>query len=138
MKATRELKQQTPGSAGFDLEAADDVMFQGPYPHIVGTGVKVEIPRGMVGLVTVRSSMAVQGVMMANSVGVIDSDYRGEIKMILLPTPEYVCQHGWIRKGRRIGQLVIGPYYAAPGEVVPEEGLERSARGEGGLGSTGK
>ena len=100
----------------------------------VGTGLAVEIPDGYVGLVYARSGLACKrGLAPANKVGVIDSDYRGEIKVALF-------NHGktaqTVAAGERIAQLVIAPYLRVEYEEV--SGLSDTVRGEGGFGSTGR
>ena len=100
---------------------------------LVGTGIRMEIPEGYVGLVFARSGLATkQGLAPANKVGVIDSDYRGEIKVAI---HNHSNQERVIEKGERIAQLVIVPYLACEFE---EGELSSSERGEGGFGSTGK
>ena len=122
-------------SAGADLYAvADgDITFQPNDTKFVRTGLAMEIPEGYVGLVFARSGLATkQGLAPANKVGVIDSDYRGEIKVAI---HNHSNQERVIEKGERIAQLVIVPYLACEFE---EGELSSSERGEGGFGSTGK
>ena len=103
---------------------------------MIGTGVAMEIPTGYVGLVFARSGLACKkGLAPANKVGVIDSDYRGEIKVALHNhngSGDALC----VDNGERIAQISIVPYLKADFEVV--ENLEDTERGEGGFGSTGK
>ncbi len=100
---------------------------------MISTGLAMELPVGYVGLVYARSGLACKsGLAPANKVGVIDSDYRGEIKVALYN------QSGEARtvcSGDRIAQLVIAPYYMADFEEVSV--LEQTPRGTGGFGSTG-
>ena len=124
------------GSAGGDLYCAEesDVTIGAGETAFVGTGLAVEIPQGYVGLVYARSGLACKkGLAPANKVGVIDSDYRGEIKVALL-------NHGkepqTITKGERIAQLVVAPYIFA--EYEEADDLSDTVRGEGGFGSTGR
>lgn len=124
------------GAAGIDLAACmDQPLALPPNQHgIVPTGVAVAIPEQHVGLVYVRSSMGFQhGITLSNAVGVIDSDYRGELKVSLFnaSAKEYVIQ-----PGERIAQLVITPICIPNLRVV--EDLPQTARGTGGVGSTGK
>lgn len=100
----------------------------------IGTGLAFEIPAGFVGLVYARSGLACrQGLAPANKVGVVDADYRGEVK---------VCLHNHsglaqvVADGERIAQLVVAPVVQADFEEVPE--LSETARGAGGFGSTGR
>lgn len=101
---------------------------------VYGTGIALEIPKGYVGLVFPRSSVAGVGLQLTNCVGVIDSGYRGEVLMKFRPHGRGVCNP--YKVGDRIGQLIIMPYP----EVTFEEAkqLSESERGEGGYGSSGK
>ena len=121
----------TSGSAGYDLTAVSKE--RADYFHTrYGTGLAVEIPAGHVGLVFPRSSCYKNGMLLSNCVGVIDSDYRGEISAVFLGTHEEISY----QIGDRICQLVIMPFPAV--EYVEVEELSKTARGEGGYGSTGK
>lgn len=100
---------------------------------MIGTGIAVEIPEGCFGAVFARSGMATKlGLRPANCVGVIDSDYRGEV-MVAIHNDSGV--DATIASGERIAQLVIIPYVAAP--LVEVEELTQTERGDGGFGSTG-
>lgn len=127
----------TPGAAGMDLVATSvDYKVSDTYDEIqyveYGTGLALEIPEGYVGLLFPRSSVSNTDLMLANSVGVIDSDYRGEVKLRF----REVGVLGSIYKvGDRIGQIVFVPSINLPVTVVGT--LSDSARGEGGFGSTG-
>ena len=100
----------------------------------VKTGIAVQIPRGFGGFIYARSSMGVKrDLAPANKVGVIDSDYRGEINVVLHNHGSKVQR---LEPGERIAQLVIAPVFT-PGFEVAEE-LEDTTRGEGGFGSTGR
>lgn len=131
------LKQHTEGSAGYDLEVRDWVK-QSDGTIIVATGVFPVIPRGFVGLLFPRSSLWKRGYTLTNSVGVIDSDYRGEIKVSLTaaayPDPEE------LGKGERIAQLVLVPSaHFQPTSISEEEfATYDTDRGDGGFGSTGQ
>ena len=123
-------------AAGADLYAAEDeaLTIAAGETKLVHTGLAMEIPEGLVGLIYARSGLASKkGLAPANKVGVIDSDYRGEIMVAL-------HNHGneprTVESGERIAQIVFAPYYAAEFCVVDE--LGDTARGEGGFGSTGK
>ena len=102
---------------------------------VYGTGIAVEIPQGYVGLVFPRSSVSRQDMVLSNSVGVIDSGYRGEItfKFKTVGSKMYPDMY---HVGDRIGQLIIMPYPDILWDEVDE--LEDSDRGDGGYGSTGK
>ena len=126
----------SPYSAGADLYAALEapLTIEAGETALVHTGIAMEIPTGKVGLVYARSGLATkQGLAPANKVGVIDSDYRGEILVALL-------NHGKISRtinnGDRIAQLVIVDHYTAEFSECDE--LTDSQRGAGGFGSTGK
>jgi dUTP pyrophosphatase len=131
-------KPMTAGSAGFDLRAdiVERVHISSCYPEKIPTGVRCEIPPGHVGLVTIRSSLAVNGVMLVNAPGIIDSDYRGEISLLLSNlTPD---RHP-IRPLERIAQLVIVRCPQLTTLYVDSLAeLSSTERGEGGYGSTGR
>jgi len=97
-----------------------------------GTGIAVEIPPGHVGLIFPRSSIFHTGLILTNSVGVIDSGYRGEIKAVFKAPGHYDIY----RIGERIGQLVIVPIPDVEYEEADE--LSETERGTGGYGSTGR
>lgn len=124
----------SPNSAGLDLYADADVLVSSGASKMVGTGIAIEIPHGHVGLVCIRSSVGKAGVALANSIGVIDSDYRGEIKLCLVYNAGNGAQY--IRKGQAIAQLVIMPYVHV--ELVEVDALSTTERGAGGFGSTGQ
>jgi deoxyuridine 5'-triphosphate nucleotidohydrolase len=124
---------QTPGSAGMDLCSTEDVALQPLERSLVGTGVRMAIPKGFEGQVRPRSGLALKkGVSMVNTPGTIDSDYRGEIKCLLINLSQ---EPVLLAKGERIAQLVIVPVSQAYLEVVDD--LDDTERGEGGFGSTG-
>lgn len=124
---------QTEGSAGLDLCANEDVELAPMQRKLVSTGVRVAIPPGYEGQIRPRSGLALRhGISMVNSPGTIDSDYRGEIGVILINFGENVVN---FQRGDRIGQIVICP--VARAELVQKTQLDDTARGEGGFGSTG-
>lgn len=101
---------------------------------MVPTGLAMEIPEGFVGLIYARSGIAVKrGLAPANKVGVIDSDYRGEIIVAL---HNHSTEPQFIEPQERIAQMVIAPYITA--DFTETDTLDATARGEGGFGSTGK
>lgn len=124
-------------AAGYDLYACDLDVAATIFPHrtaMINTGWAMEIPDGYCGLLFARSGLASKkGLAPANKVGVIDSDYRGEIKVALHNDSEYIHQ---VEQGERIAQIVIVPYL----DVCLDESDELSdtQRGEGGFGSTGQ
>ena len=125
-------------AAGADLYACLDEKIEiAPLEtKMVGTGIAMEIPDGYVGLVFARSGLACKkGLAPANKVGVIDSDYRGEIK-VALHNHNGQGDALAIENGERIAQIAIVPYLKAQFEVA--ESLDETDRGENGFGSTGK
>ena len=122
-----------PTDAGLDLAASETTHIAPGVVTLVPTGVAVAIPEGHVGILAARSSLAVKKAMtLANGVGVIDSDYRGEIKVPIIPLDG--C-HNLIQAGQKIAQLIIIPIALPTIEVVTE--LPDSERGHGGFGSSG-
>lgn len=123
------------GDAGLDLYACEAAHIGPGERWSVGTGVAVEIPDGHAGLVLPRSGLAKRhGISLVNSPGLIDSGYRGEIRVLLLNTdPAEVFR---VAPGDRIAQLVITPIAVA--EPVESETLADSSRGHGGFGSSGR
>ena len=122
-------------AAGADLYAlADgDVVFQPGETKFVRTGLAMEIPEGYAGLIYARSGLACKrGLAPANKVGVVDSDYRGEV-MVALHNHSTVEQK--ISAGERIAQLVVAPFLKVT--FTEAEELNETVRGEGGFGSTG-
>jgi dUTP pyrophosphatase len=124
--------QASDGAAGFDLTCTDVSADTENRVYRYYTGIAVEIPAGYVGLIFPRSSVFKTGHVLANSVGVIDSDYRGEIQLVYRPVRNMPCPY---ERGDRIGQLVILP--APQVTLVEVDELSDTARGEGGFGSTG-
>lgn len=127
-------RYETAGSAGMDLRADEAFSLAAGERKLVPTGLAVEIPPGHEGSVRPRSGLAVRhGVGMVNAPGTVDSDYRGELQVILV-------NHGRepvsFARGERIAQLVVAPVVRATLELV--ETLSETDRGHGGFGSTGK
>ena len=121
-----------PTDAGLDLAACETTHIAPRVVTLVPTGITVAIPEGHVGILAARSSLAAKKSMtLANGIGVIDSDYRGEIKIPIIPLDG--C-HNLIQAGQKIAQLIILPIALPTVEVVSE--LPESARGLGGFGST--
>jgi dUTP pyrophosphatase len=126
-----------PGDAGADLVATSIVVDDSKDNQIVyGTGLAVEIPEGMVGLVFPRSSVRNYDLTMSNSVGVIDSGYRGEIMVTFNIKPGLLDKRKMYSLGDRIAQLVILPVPLAQYVEVAE--LSETERNTSGHGSTGK
>ena len=128
---------ETPGAAGMDLRAAvaDDepVTLRPGARAMVPTGLGIAVPQGFEAQVRPRSGLAArQGITCLNTPGTIDSDYRGEVKVILINLGE---EDAVIRRGDRIAQLVICPVVQASWAVA--DSLDETSRGAGGFGSTG-
>ena len=145
-----------PGDAGLDLTSRETVEIAPGETVMVGTGVRMEIPEGYYGLVVPRSGVAAKrGITLANTPGVIDSNYRGEIMLPLhniAPSMRWVAlgvggavvgQH-WernpdvvtIERGERVAQIIIMRHETV--ECVEVDGLSETERGAGGFGSSGK
>jgi dUTP pyrophosphatase len=121
------------GACGLDLYASEEVRLAPKEWKAVATGIAVEIPSGFEGQVRARSGLALNnGIGVLNSPGTIDSDYRGEIKVILFNFSESEFN---IQPGMRIAQLVISKVYRP--KVVESE-LSTTKRGKNGFGSTGR
>ncbi len=122
-------------AAGADLYACTDGEIQ-IEPHttaVIPTGLALELPLGYAGLIYARSGLATKkGLAPANKVGVVDCDYRGEVKVALHNHSDSVQS---VSAGERIAQIVIAPYVTAEFEETDE--LSRTVRGAGGFGSTG-
>ena len=125
----------TPGSAGMDIRAAikEDVILKPGVVELIPTNISVEIPVGYEIQVRPRSGLAVNhSIGILNSPGTIDSDYRGEVKIIIM---NFGKEDFKISKGDRIAQLIVSKVYTAKIEEVKD--LNSSHRGEGGFGHTG-
>ena len=123
------------GDAGLDLHAAEPARIEPGQRASVGTGIALEIPEGHAGLVLPRSGLAARhGIALVNAPGLIDSGYRGEIRVLLLNTDRDGAFE--IEPGDRIAQLVLAP--VADAEPVEVAELAESARGGGGFGSSGR
>lgn len=121
------------GDAGLDLAACDEVELRPGERAIVPTGVAVEIPGGYAGFVQPRSGLAARnGIAIVNSPGLIDSGYRGEIRVVLLNTD--ASEPFLVTPGMRIAQLVIAP--VASVRVREVEQLGATGRGDRGFGSS--
>lgn len=123
----------TDGAAGMDVLAAEDVVLQPGGRHAVATGLALAVPDGFELQVRPRSGLALKhGISLPNTPGTIDSDYRGELKVILINLGDFPFE---VRRGDRIAQLVLAPVVRATWLEVEE--LDETVRGEGGFGSTG-
>ena len=125
----------TDGASGMDLRAFIDelVILQPMERRLIPTGLFVQIPEGYEGQVRARSGLAIKhGIGLVNSIGTIDSDYRGELK---IPVINFGNESFTINNGDRVAQLVIASYERVTPIVVSE--LDETDRGEGGFGHTG-
>lgn len=121
------------GDAGFDLCITEDVRLEPNASAVCGLGFACEIPSGCVGLVFPRSGLGAHfGVTLRNSVGVIDSGYRGEV---CAPLVNLSCDTVFLPKGSRVCQMVVVPF--VPCDLVKVASLTDTERGTDGFGSTG-
>jgi dUTP pyrophosphatase len=129
-----EFSAPRPGDAGYDLFAIEDYRVAPGQRVLAETGLHLELPDGHVGLVKDRSSVAAAG--LHTLAGVIDSAYRGELKILLVN----LSAEGFdIRAGQKIAQLLVVPVYGEAVEFVDSlEDLTSTVRGAGGFGSTGE
>jgi len=122
-------------AAGFDLYAVldEDIVIKSHETVLVKTGLSMEIPIGYAGMIFARSGLATKkGLAPANKVGVVDSDYRGEVMVAL---HNHSNEDQTISHGERIAQMVVMPFYKA--KFIEVEELSNTERGTGGFGSTG-
>jgi dUTP pyrophosphatase len=123
----------TDGAAGMDVVSAESITIQPGARHAVATGLALAIPPGFEIQVRPRSGLALKhGISVPNAPGTIDSDYRGELKVILI---NHGAEPFAIQRGDRVAQLVLAPVTRASWLEVEE--LDETVRGEGGFGSTG-
>jgi dUTP pyrophosphatase len=133
---------ETKNSAGMDLRANEDCIIHGIKSkhrtkintHVISTGIYISLPKGYEAQIRSRSGLAAKNnVIVLNSPGTIDADYRGEIKIIL---SNLSINAFHVKKGDRIAQMIIAPYERIGWKDV--DTLDKTKRGSGGLGSTGK
>ncbi len=124
-------KYQRPGDAGLDLHADVDMIINPRERKLIPTGISMAIPQGYVGLIWDRSGLAAKSGLKTGG-GVIDSNYRGEIGVVI---HNFSQESFKVEKGMRIAQMLIQPVEQR--EIVEVEELESSSRGENGFGSTG-
>ena len=136
IKLNEEAKVPTQGSqyaAGYDLYAAEGVVIKPSETALIGTGIAIAIPEGYFGGIYARSGLSIkQGLRPANCVGVIDSDYRGEVIVALHNDS---ASEKEVNIGDRIAQIIIQPFQSIEFEELSE--LDDTTRGKGGFGSTG-
>jgi dUTP diphosphatase len=134
-EAARPPAQAHEGDAGYDLHAAEPVTLGPGERASVGTGIAVAIPAGQAGLVIPRSGLAARhGISVVNAPGLIDSGYRGELRVLLLNTDR--SEPFEVRAGDRIAQLVLVDVDTSGIEEVTD--LDETVRGARGFGSTGR
>lgn len=132
--AAEAPKYATTGAAGCDVCSGVDIVLPPRDHRLVRTGLFLEVPDGFEGRLVPRSGLAMKhGITLMNCVGIIDSDYRGEVGALLWNTSDVAYE---VKKGDRIAQLIIAPVVRAHFEVVDE--LTDTSRGSGGFGSTGR
>jgi len=130
--SNKKLTRAYPTDAGLDIQSDEEVIIPGHSSKLISTGLKLAIQDGYVGMLKSRSGMAVnKGIDVA--AGVIDSSYRGEVKVLLRNTNTWHCK---ISKGDKIAQLLTIPITIADYKVVGDVGT--TDRGENGFGSSGK
>ncbi len=124
----------TDGAAGLDIRCSEDVELAPMERKLVRTGVRLEVPRGFEVQVRPRSGLAVKhGLALVNSPGTVDSDYRGEIGIVMINLGSDVVQ---LSRGERVAQLVVAPVERV--DVHVTDSLSDTERGVGGFGSTGR
>lgn len=124
----------TEGSAGADIKSMENFELAPGERKLVSTGLFMEIPEGYEIQIRPRSGLAYkEGITVLNSPGTIDSDYRNEVKILLINLDD---EYHYISKGERIAQMILSPVIQASFELVEE--LSKTERGKGGFGSTGK
>jgi len=122
------------GDAGYDLRSTERTTIPPEATRLIGTGIAIGLPEGVAGLVTPRSGLAIEhGLTLLNAPGLIDPNYRGEIKVILHNTSE---RRYTVEIGDRIAQLLLVPYWAPELQVV--DALGATERGAAGFGSSGR
>jgi dUTP pyrophosphatase len=131
--STEVPEYKTNGSAGVDLKSIEDKIIYAGSTSLISTGLFIEIPEGYEGQIRPRSGLALKhGITLLNSPGTIDSDYRGEIKIIVTNLGKADFS---VKKGDRIAQMVFTPVVKAKFEIVDE--LTDTERSDGGFGHTG-
>lgn len=124
----------TQGSAGADLHSIENLKLIPNEPTLVDTGIAVRLPEGIEGQIRPRSSFGARGIIVPNSPGTIDWDYRGELKVCMMNLGYRPVK---IEKGQRIAQIVFNPVATVDNFEIVDD-LEETDRGSGGFGSTGE
>lgn len=144
-KDARTPERANPTDAGLDLFAKQDYQLTKGVRVLVDTGVSIAIPKGMMGMLVPRSSLSKRNIIMTNSIGIIDSDYRGNLmaSLMYIGNPELshdITDYIHISKGDKIVQIVLVPIvvpYMHQVHINKAEWQGSTARGIGGFGSTG-
>src|SRR3954447_17502488 len=132
----RAPERTRPGDAGYDLRCVEPFALDPGERGVIGTGVAIALPDGVAGLVVPRSGLAARhGLSVVNGPGLIDPNYRGEIKVVLVNLGDERFEAG---AGDRIAQLLLVPFAAAEVEVVEQLRSGGDDRGTGGFGSSGR
>jgi dUTP pyrophosphatase len=124
-------ERHSTGAAGYDLSSVHDVLIAPGSWGLVGTGIAIAVPAGTYGRIAPRSGLSTRGV--AVGAGVVDSDYRGEVKVLLVN--HSATEELQVRRGDRVAQLILEAIVTPPVSVASE--LPGTSRGEAGFGSTG-
>ena len=125
-------EQQTFGSVGYDVYTVEDAILHRGHVTVVRTGFSIETPAWYHVELYIRSSLAKEGIILTNGVGIIDKDYRGEVKLLL---SKITPGSKFLPKGTRVGQLIVRKSHFPEIELV--DILNDTERGTGGFGSTG-
>lgn len=134
-KYVPEVKTEYSAGADLKVKTKAEILLKPTDSAQIHTGVYLEIPKGYVGLLFIRSSFGKQGLMLKNSVGVIDSDYRGEvIAQVVNTSKEDIV----LNDGERFSQIVVLPCLSLKDSIEIVDALQETERGDGGFGSTGK
>lgn len=124
----------TPGDSGMDLHTVEEIVLEPMHRAMVPTGLKIALPHGYESQIRPKSGLAIkQGISIVNTPGTIDAEYRGEYMVLLI---NYGSKTVKIEKGQKIAQLMIKKIEQAKIQVV--DTLDKTRRGSGGFGSTGK
>jgi dUTP pyrophosphatase len=135
-KKAKDLGYAKPGDAGIDLSVIEFIALA-PFgddksKKLLKTGISVKIPEGHFGLIVPRSSMAKKGIMLANTCGIIDSGYTGEL---MLYVQNMTAKVNYIEEGDRVAQMIVVPFTSVV--LTSVDKLPETDRGTGGFGSTG-
>lgn len=128
------FRQHTPGSVGYDLNVTVDTEIT-KESRVISTGIRIELPESYFGMVVPRSSLKNIGIVFDNKVGIIDNDYRGDIKLPLRVIGSHDKDKVFLQANTRVAQLLVLPYASPKVEFV--DSLSPTSRGTGGFGSTG-